>query len=140
MSMSAQDTKEIFLESKKNIEQIFDEINETSPKQNHSLVKLQQEYVEVWKNMTNSVILLEREYANQAGFLRSVPNFSLQIIYDMIEVSIQAYLQQNKFSLDIIDNTKQAFITFNENTKSFFSLNKEIMAYLIPMFEHKLKI
>ncbi len=140
MSKSIQNSIDIFTESKKNIDRLFNEIEKISPKYHQSLVTLQQEYVDVWRSVTNSIILLEQEYATQAGILRSMPDFSLQIIRDMIEISIQAYLQQNKFTLDITDTTKQTFTVFNQNTKSFFLLNKEIMTYLMPMFEHKLKI
>jgi hypothetical protein len=140
VSKPIQDSIDIFTESKKNIDRLFNEIEKMSPKYHQSLVTLQQDYVELWRSATNSIISLEQEYATQAGFLRSMPNFSLQIIRDMVEISIQAYLQQNKFTLDITDTTKQTLTVFNQNTKSFFLLNKEIMAYLVSIYEHRLKI
>ena len=140
MGESIQDSLDAFTESKKNINRLLSKIEKISPRYHQSLVTLQQEYIDLWRTMTNSLISLEREYATQTGFLRSVPNFSLQIIQNMIEMSIQVYLQQNKFTLDITDTTKQTFLFFNQNTKMFFSLNKEIMKYLIPLFEHRLKI
>ena len=140
MNKSIQDSNDIFTEYKKTIDILFNNIGKTSPKYHQSLVTLQQNYVDVWISRSNSIIVLEQEYVYPAGCLRSMANFPLQIIHNMIEASIQEYLKQNKFSLDITDTTKQAFLIFNENTKSFFSLNKEIMTYLAPVFEHKLKI
>ena len=140
MDESIQDSLDAFTESKKSINQLLSKIEKITPRYHQSLVTLQQEYVDLWRTMTTSLISLEQEYAAQTGFLRSVPDFSLQIIQNMIEMSIQVYLQQNKFTLDITDTTKQAFRIFNQNTKTFFSLNKEIMTYLIPTFEHRLKI
>jgi len=140
MDESIQDSLDAFTESKKSINQLLSKIEKITPRYHQSLVTLQQEYVDLWRTMTASLISLEQEYATQTGFLRSVPDFSLQIIQNMIEMSIQVYLQQNKFTLDMTDTTKQAFRIFNQNTKTFFSLNKEIMTYLIPTFEHRLKI
>jgi hypothetical protein len=140
MDKPIQDSMDAFTESKKNINLLLNKIEKTSPKYHQSLVTLQQEYIDLWRTMANSLIVLEREYATQIGFLRFSPNLSLQIIQNMIEMSIQTYLQQNKFTLDITDTTKHAFLIFNQNTKTFFSLNKEIITYLIPAFEYKSKI
>jgi len=140
MSKSIQNSIDAFTESKKSINQLLRKIEKISPRYHQSLVTLQQEYIDLWRTMTNSLITIEQEYATHTGFLRSVPEFSLQIFQNMIEMSIQTYLQQNKFTLDITDTSKQAFLIFNQNTKIFFSLNKEILTCLIPKFEHKLKI
>jgi len=140
MSKSIQNSIDAFTESKKSINQLLRKIEKISPRYHQSLVTLQQEYIDLWRTMTNSLITIEQEYAAHTGFLRSVPEFSLQIFQNMIEMSIQTYLQQNKFTLDITDTSKQAFLIFNQNTKIFFSLNKEILTYFIPTFEHKLKI
>jgi len=140
MSKSIQNSIDAFTESKKSINQLLRKIEKISPRYHQSLVTLQQEYIDLWRTMTNSLITIEQEYATQTGFLRSVPEFSLQIFQNMIEMSIQTYLQQNKFTLDITDTSKQAFLIFNQNTKIFFSLNKEILTCLMPKFEHKLKI
>jgi len=140
MSKSIRDSIDAFTESKKSINQLFSKIEKISPRYHQSLVTLQQEYIDLWRTLTNSLITIEQEYATQTGFLRSVPEFSLQIFQNMIEMSIQTYLQQNKYTLDITNYSKQAFLIFNQNTKIFFSLNKEILTYLIPTFKHKLEI
>ncbi|MFB5620550.1 MAG: hypothetical protein ACE5RC_05415, partial [Nitrosopumilus sp.] len=123
---------DVFTESKSSIDQVLEKLEKESPKYNQSLATLQQEYIDLWRTMANSLIVLEQEYATQVGFFKSIPNFSLKIIQNMIEMSIESYLQQNKFTLDLTDTAKQAFIIFNQNTKMFFSLNKEIMMCLMP--------
>lgn len=45
------------------------------------------------KNVINSTISLELEYANNTGFLTNVSESTLQTIRDMAELSIQTYLQ-----------------------------------------------
>jgi len=134
-----QEQKDIFTISKKNNARFFDATKKISPKYHQSIVKLQQDYVDAWKTVINSAISLELEYANSAGFLPNVSESTLQTIHDMTELSIQAYLQQNKIMFDTVGTTEQTFATFNDTTKSFTSLNKEIMEFLMSMYGGKLK-
>ena len=140
MDKQIQNSLNTLTESERNVNRLLKRVAKMSPKYHQSLVTLQQEYIDLWRTMTTSLIALEQECATQTGFLRSAPDFSLKIIQNMIEMSIESYIRQNKFTLDLTDTTKQAFITFNQNTKIFFSLNKEIIKYFIPTFEHRLKI
>ena len=138
MSKSNQNTKDIFDVSKKNIERFFTEIEKSSPTYHQSVAKLQQDYIDAWKTVINSAISLEQEYATKAGYKLEVPDSVLKTIRDITDISLQAYSNQNKISVDTSEATKQAFKTFNQNTKSFATLNKEIMGYIMSVFEQKL--
>jgi hypothetical protein len=138
MSKSNQNTKDIFGVSKKNIERFFTEIEKSSPKYHQSVAKLQQDYIDAWKIVINSAISLEQEYATKAGYKLEVPDSVLKTIRDITDISLQAYANQNKINVDTSEATKQAFKTFNQNTKSFATLNKEIMGYIMSVFEQKL--
>ena len=138
MSKSNQNTKDIFDVSKKNIERFFSEIEKSSPKYHQSVAKLQQDYIDAWKTVINSAISLEQEYATKAGYKLEVSDSVLKTIRDITDISLQAYANQNKISVDTSEATKQAFKTFNQNTKSFATLNKEIMGYIMSVFEQKL--
>jgi len=138
MSKSTQNTKDIFDVSKNNIERFFTEIEKSSPKYHQSVAKLQQDYIDAWKTVINSAISLEQEYATKAGYKLDVPDSVLKTIRDITDISLQAYANQNKISVDTSEATKQAFKTFNQNTKSFATLNKEIMGYIMSVFEQKL--
>ena len=81
---------------------------------------------------------MEQEYAINAGYKIQVPDSVLRTIRDITDFAIQAYAQQNKINVDTSEATKQAFKTFNQNTKSFATLNKEIMGYIMSVFEQKL--
>lgn len=135
--MNTDETTDIFSLSQKNVDTFFNEIERVSPKFNQSLLKLYQDYVDAWKAVINSAISLEKEYATKAGLSVNVPESVLKTIRDITEISIQAYLQQNKLALDTSEASKQALVTFNQNTKSFDSLNREIMGYLMSLFERK---
>ena len=138
MSKSSHESKDIFDVSKKNVERFFNEIEKSSPQYHQSVAKLQQDYLGAWKTVINSAISLEQEYAIKAGYKMEVPEYVLRTIRDITDMSLQAYTNQNKITVDTSEATKQAFKTFNQNTKSFATLNKEIMGYIMSVFEQKL--
>jgi len=137
MDAPPQDQKNIFMMSKKNTAEFFGVTKKTSQKYNKSIMKLQQNYIDVWKNVINAAISLELGCANNAVFLTNISESDLQIICDMTELSIQAYLRQNKFLFDRLTMTKQSFTTFSYAATSFAGLNKEIMGYLMSICEPK---
>ena len=139
MKESTTKKEDVFTLSKKNIRSFFNEIEKTSPEINQSLTKLQQNYIYAWKILINSAISLEQEYVTKSGFMIDVPESVLQTIHDLTEASIQAYLQQNKLTINSAEASKQIFSIFNENTQSFTRLNEEIMGYLMSVFEQKSK-
>lgn len=127
MSSRTRESKDIFSVCKQNVSKFFTEIEKSTPRYQQSVTKLQQEYLEAWQNVINSSIELEREYANKAGLNTTVPEAALKTIRDMTEEAIKAYAAQNKIAVEAADATKQAFEAFNENTKRFASLNRNIM-------------
>ena len=138
MSKSTPESKDIFGVSKKNIARFFDEIEKSSPTYQQSVAKLQQDYIDAWKTVINSAISLEEEYAIKAGYKTQVPEYVLKTIRDITDISLQAYANQNKINVNASEATKQVFKTFNQNTKSFATLNKEIMGYIMSVFEQKI--
>ncbi len=138
MDKSSYQSNDIFGISKKNIDRFFNEVEKSSPKYHQSVAKLQQDYIDAWKTVINSAISLEQEYAIKAGYKTEVPESVLKTIRDITDFSLQAYTNQNKITTNTSEATKQAFKTFNQNTKSFATLNKEIMGYIMSVFEQKL--
>ena len=138
MDKSSHQSKDLFGISKKNIDRFFNEVEKSSPKYHQSVAKLQQDYIDAWKTVINSAISLEQEYAIKAGYKTEVPESVLKTIRDITDFSLEAYANQNKITTNTSEATKQAFKTFNQNTKSFATLNKEIMGYIMSVFEQKL--
>ena len=68
-----------------------------------------------------------------------VPEATLKTIRDITEQAIKAYEDQNKIALDVAEETTKAFNAFNENTKSFVSLNRNIMESMMSAFQQKSK-
>ena len=124
---------------KKNVDKFFTEIEKSTPRYQQSAAKLQQDYLNAWKSVINSAISLEQEYAAKAGFNVDVPEATLSAIREVTQQAIKAYEVQNKVVTDTVEATNQAFNAFNENTKSFASLNKNIMGFMMSTIQQKPK-
>jgi len=138
MTKPTSESKDIFSVCKKSVAKFFTEVEKSTPLQQMA-AKLQQDYIEAWKNVINSAIALEENYATKAGLKTDVPEDVLKIIRNITEQAVQAYKAQNKIVMDVNEATKQAFNAFNENTKSFASLNRNIMGFIMSVFEKKSK-
>ncbi len=139
MSESTEKSKDVFTVCKQNVEKFFSEVEKSTPRYQQSVAKLQRDYVEAWKNVINSAITLEQEYANKAGLNTDLPEATLKTIRDITEQTIKAYETQNKIALGSAEGTIEAFNAFNENTNSFASLNKNIMESMRSVSQQKSK-
>jgi len=138
MSKSTSESKEFHTESKEihsiykhNADRFFDEVEKTIPQYHQSITNLQRAYATAWKNITETAISTQREFATKAGMNTSVPAAMVKIVNDTTEELIKAHAVQNKVVLAAIDATQQSINTFNENAKLFSGLNQGIMQYWI---------
>jgi len=139
MSEPTGKSKDVFTVCKQNVAKFFSEVEKSTPRYQQSVAKIQRDYVEAWKNVINSAITLEQEYANKAGLNTDLPEATLQTIRDITAQAIKAYETQNKIGLDSAEGTIDAFNAFNENTKSFASLNRNIMESMMSASQQKSK-
>lgn len=127
MSKSADERKDIFAECKKNTEIFFNEIDKSSPVFHQIATDIQKSYLDAWKNVINSSIAVQQEYANKNGLNINMPDETVKAIQNMMEKATTAYHNQNKFVFDSTETSKNVFDIFSENTKIFASLNKNMM-------------
>ena len=127
MSKPTDDSKDIFAECKKNTEKFFNEIDKSSPVYHHIATDVQRSYLDAWKNVINSSIALQQEYAAKTGLNINMPEETMKAIQNMMESATTAYQNQNKFVFDSTETSKKIFDVFSENTKIFASLNKNMM-------------
>ncbi len=132
-----QESKDIFSICPKNVEKFFSESEKTVPKYQESAGELQKNYIAAWKNVINSAIALEQEYATKAGLRVDVPEATMDAVRSITRQTSDALAAQNKAVTDSAQATKQAFNAFNENTKSFASLNKNIMGFMMSVLEKR---
>ena len=63
----------------------------------------------------------------------------MKTIRDMTEEAIKAYAAQNRIAVEAVDAAKQSFEVFNENTKRFASLNRNIMESMMSVVTQEQK-
>ena len=134
-----QESKDIFSICKKNVEKFFNEVEKSTPKYQESAAQLQKDYITAWKNVINSAIALEQEYATKAGLRVDVPEAAMDSVRTITKQISESLAAQNKAVMDSAEVTKQTFNAFNENTKSFASLNRNIMGFMISVLEQRPK-
>jgi len=127
--------KDIYSIWTQSVAKFFEEAEKSTSQYRQSVATLQQEYLEAWKSVINSAIALEKEYATKAGLSADVPEATLKNAREITEKALQAYQTQGKFTATGTDIAKKAFQAFNENTKSFASLNKEIMDSMMSVLQ-----
>jgi len=120
-------SEDVFTECKKNTERFFNEIDKSSPVYHQIATDIQKSYLDAWKNVIDSSIALQQEYAAKTGLNVSMPEETMKEIKSMIEKASKAYQNQNKFVFDSAEASKKIFDIFSENTKIFSSLNKNMI-------------
>jgi hypothetical protein len=137
--MTTKEPKDIFSICQNSVEKFFSEIEKTTPKYQESAAELQKNYIAAWKNVINSAIALEEEYAKKAGLKVDVPDAAKESVRTITKQVSEALAAQNKAVMNTSEITKQAFNAFNENTKLFASLNRNIMGFMMSVLEQKSK-
>lgn len=140
MSNTAQSTpnqKDIFAVYQQNVDKYFSGIKQSVPRYHQSVTNVQQEYLDAVENVINSTIALQKDYATKAGITTNIPSAVLKVIRDTTEEVVKAYDVQNKVALAAIDSAQQNIKTFNENTKAFADLNKNVIQSWISTFTPK---
>jgi len=127
MSKSTDESNDIFTACKKNTEKFFNEIDKSTPVYHQIATDVQQSYLEAWKNVINSSIALQQEYATKTGLNINIPEETMKAIQNITERAITAYQNQNKVAFDSTETSKKIFDVFSENAKIFASLNKNMI-------------
>ena len=127
MSKTADKPNDLFDECKERTEEFFNEIEKSTPIYHQTATDIQQNFLESWKNMIYSSIMLQQEFAVKAGLDINANKETQEAIRNITRQAIDAYQNQNKFAIDSNYTANNMFEAFNENTKTFASLSKNIL-------------
>lgn len=127
MSKTADKPNDLFAECKERTEEFFNEIEKSTPIYHQTATDIQQNFLESWKNVIFSSITLQQEFAAKAGLNVNANKETLEAIRNITKQATDAYQNQNKFTIDSNHTTNNMFEAFNENTKTFASLSKNIL-------------
>jgi len=130
MSNPSESQDDIFAICKENAAKFFNEIEKSSPRYVQSASDLHQKNIEAWKNVINSTIAMEQEYAKKAGLQTPVPDATKKSIREFTEGVIKAYAAQNEIASNAADATNRAINALNDNTITFAALNKNMVDYM----------
>jgi hypothetical protein len=127
MSETADKTNVLFDECRESTEKFFSEIEKSTPVYHQTATDMQQNCLESWKNVIFSSIMLQQEFAAKSGLNVNANKETLDAIRNITKQAIDAYHNQNKFTIDSNDTSNNMFDAFNDNTKIFASLSKNIL-------------
>ncbi len=139
MNSSSESPDDIFAVCKENANKFFNEIEKSSPRYVQSAINLHQKNIEAWKNVINSTIAMEQAYAKKAGLQTPVPEATKNSIREFTEGVIKAYAAQNEIVSNVADTTNRAINAFDENTKSFSALNKNMLDSMLLVINQQKK-
>jgi len=139
MNSPSESQEDIFAVCKENTAKFFNEIEKSSPRYVQSAINLHQKNIEAWKNVINSTIAMEQEYAKKAGLLTPVPEATKNSIREFTEGVIKAYAAQNNIAFDAADATNRAINALDENSKGFAALNKNMLDSMLLVINQQKK-
>jgi len=139
MNTSDDKSNDIFTECMRNTEKFFSEINKITPIYHQTATDVQQRYLEAWKNVIKESIALEKEFAAKSGVVFDTNEETGKAIQNMTDYAITVYQNQNKFAFDSVETSQKIFDVFNENTKSFASLNKNMIEFMSSVMKPRTK-
>ena len=133
--MSNESTKkDVFSTVEATVDKQVHAAEKSFPNYQTSVTSLQQEYTEAFKNIVESTITLQRDFANKTGINTALPEATENAVRKSNEQISKVQDVQNKIALATIDATRQNIKTFNENAKAFAELNKSVMQSWITAF------
>ena len=131
------DKNDVFSTVEETVDNQIKSTEKSFPNYQTSVTSLQQEYTEAFKNVVESSIALQREFANKTGINTGVPQATEDAVRQSNEQINKVQDVQTKIALATIDATRQNVKPFNENAKAFADLNKSVMQSWITAFTPK---
>ena len=137
MSNETSEKNDVFSPVEETAEKQIKSAEKSFPNYQASVTSLQQEYTEAIKNVVESNIALQREFADKTGINTALPEATENAVRKSNEQISKVQDVQNKIALATIDAASQNIKTFNENAKAFADLNKSVMQSWITAFTPK---
>lgn len=135
----SENPKDLFTTYQQNTDKIFTSIRQAVPQYHQAITNMQQEYIQAYEGITGSALALQKTYAAKTGFATTVPEVTVKTIQSVTSEIIKTATTQNQVALATIDAAQRNIKTFNDNTKSFVDLNKNIFQSWVSLFTPKMK-
>ena len=119
--------KDIYSEWKDGLDHFYSTIEKSIPQFHQAATNLVQEYVKAWNDVSSSIIDIQREFVTKTRIKPNLPETSISMIHDSAEKINRSFDVQNKISIASINAVQQNIKTWNENSKSFININRNMM-------------
>ena len=102
-----------------------------------TLFDLQNECYKFWKNVVNTNVSLQKEFAEKSGHNFILPKTAQNILMNVGDEITKYRLTTNKIAITTIESGKKNVKAWNDNTNTIVDLNKKIMQYWLTSFMPK---
>lgn len=134
---SRQSSNDTFGVFKQNLDKMFNGIRQSVPQYHQAITNVQQEYLQACENVANSAFEFQKEVARKSGLPTGIPEAAARTIGGTTEEIAKIVSINNQVLLTTIDATQQNIKTFNDNAKSFSSINHDILKSWISAFRFR---
>jgi hypothetical protein len=122
------ETKEIYSVYRQNVNRYFEEAEKSMVQCMEAASSLQQEFVLACKNAIDNTVAFQQEVVTKSGLGSNIPQSYLKSINDASDEFVKAISLQNKAVITAIDATRQNIKTFNDNLKTFTTMDTGTMS------------
>ena len=125
-NQNEQDVHEVF---KENFDKYFHEVEKIMPQYLESMTKLQEEFLEAWKNTINKSLDFQKEYSEKANINTQIPHDAANIIYNIAEEYIKSKNIQNQVILSTMKSANTTLKDSKNAFEPFIELNKKVLDF-----------
>ncbi|MGH9909012.1 MAG: hypothetical protein ACRD32_00050 [Nitrososphaerales archaeon] len=118
------------------VSNMIDEVAKLQPAYTQSLTNLQQECTEACKTATESVITVQKEFANATWGPGKFPAALVRNASEVADAFLKAAVINNKAVIASVDAATQNVKTFNDTIETFAKINQNLIktwqTFVIP--------
>ena len=123
----ADSSRDVFGEINQNFIKVYNSLEKSNPQYLQSFTNLQQECLGAWKNIGESILMLQHKYTTKSGLNINSSDVTNKAIREVTDEMIKIFDVQNKISFTILDTMKQNVKTLNDNASAFANLTQNII-------------
>jgi len=121
------ETKDTYGIYKQNVGRFFEESDKNLTQYIQAISNLQQEFVTAYRNSLEAAIEIQQEAASKSGLNSNLPPSYLKTINDSAEEIVKACSVQSKAVLATMEVARQNVKTFNDNLKTFATMDANVL-------------
>lgn len=127
-------TKDFFVTYKRNVDKYFENLENSIPKFYQTIHELHQEYLQLWENMVNATISIQKEFVNKAEIKGVQSPAAKDFVSDLIESANKARTVRDQIFLKSIETAKDNVNAWNNHSHQFAETNAKMVQFWTSLF------